>query len=287
MNEPSAGLNPADVDLLLTVAGIQPKDRTEVAALLLGEPSAEARRALAELQSRLGVVGAPVLPEGVASDHQWLWALMAFIPEQLQWYASQGIPEQVAHESLADIGRQLAVSRVVKGEFSLETWKWLGHQATGTLLQLGRLQFQICPGPEDLPGIRPGEAVLETHIPESGPLSVEAVADSFRQAGTFFAEHFPALPVRFATCTSWLLDPYLADRLGERSNITRFARLFTLWGGLEDTPGDAVYFTFRTRDAADLALAPRETSLQRTVLERIEAGGQWQVGRGYLELDRF
>jgi hypothetical protein len=33
-----------------------------------------------------------------------------------------------------------------------------------------------------------------------------------------------------------------------------------------------------------LKALPRKTSLQRTVLERIDDGGTWQLGHGYLPL---
>jgi hypothetical protein len=41
---------------------------------------------------------------------------------------------------------------------------------------------------------------------------------------------------------------------------------------------------FRTRDLSRLDELPRETSLQRAVLERLDRGESWQTARGYLRL---
>ncbi len=82
-----------------------------------------------------------------------------------------------------------------------------------------------------------------------------------------------------------MLDPYVAGHLDSDSNIVRFANRFTPYGHPLDAPTDAVYFTFRTRSVdPELASLPRRTSLQRMVLERIDDGGCWQLGFGYLEL---
>ncbi|HEY0474959.1 MAG TPA: hypothetical protein VGD34_24990, partial [Kribbella sp.] len=42
--------------------------------------------------------------------------------------------------------------------------------------------------------------------------------------------------------------------------------------------------TFRSHDLENLDKFPRDTTLQRLVLERIEAGGTWQNAFGYLRL---
>ena len=274
-----------DLQTLLTLAEIRPDDRDEVSALLAQEPSAQVFAALQTLRSRLGSIGAQP-PAGDQDELVWLSALLRFLPEQLAWYQQQGIPVETARATVADIGRHIAISRVTNGKFGLQTWRWLTEHATGTLYQLGRLQFQIHPGPVGLPGLQAGEHILGVHIPEisGSPLSPAAVRASLVKAQEFFSRYFPAQPVRIANCVSWLLDPYLAANLPSESNIAQFASLFTLYGELLDTPSDAVYFTFRSRDFTNVQALPRETGLQRIVAGRIESGGAWQVGQGYLVL---
>ena len=103
-------------------------------------------------------------------------------------------------------------------------------------------------------------------------------------AAPFFAEHFPDQHVETAICASWLLDPYLAEHLAPTSNIVSFQRQFTPYGDLRDDELDALYFTFGTRSLDGLDKLPRRSSLQRVVLDRLDAGGRWHVAHGYRPL---
>ncbi|MBQ1443768.1 MAG: DUF5596 domain-containing protein [Renibacterium sp.] len=272
-----------DTAELLDWADIQASDRAEAGSLLAAEPGPQVQAALRILRRRWMEIGAPPPAPGI-DELAWLHALLRFIPEQLEGYRGRGVPEAVARATLADIGRHVAISRTTNGHFGLETWKWLTEQASGTLFQLGRLHFHLIPGPAGIPGLRAGEKVLGMHIPEAGPLLPGLVQESLAGAVQFFGECFPEHPVRFGHCHSWLLDPYLAQQLPSDSNIVAFANRFTRFGELFDAPGDAVYFTFRTRDMTKLAGLPRESRLQQVVLERIDAGGSWQAAQGYLNL---
>jgi hypothetical protein len=122
------------------------------------------------------------------------------------------------------------------------------------------------------------------HIPESGgPFSPAACSESFEQARSFFAHHFPEETYRFAICSSWLLDPHLADYLPSTSNIIRFQRLFHLIpGGTNDDQG-VIRFVFR-RAAPPLDELPLRTTLERAVVSHLQAGGHWQFRSGWFVL---
>jgi hypothetical protein len=184
------------------------------------------------------------------------------------------------------MGLQLRINRRVHGHFGLDTWSWLTLHMAGNLFRLGRLQFHLIRSKhQDGPGGSlpyGSDWILGVHIPEDGGLSPELVDASFTEARWFFPHYFPDKPATVATCESWMLDPYLVERLPD-SNIASFARRFTL-DRCTDAPTDAVYFTFRKRGLENLDKLPRETSLQRIVLERIDDGGTWQLGHGHLAL---
>ena len=95
--------------------------------------------------------------------------------------------------------------------------------------------------------------VIDTHIPEAGPLTPAAVDESFARAEALFARHFADHPATELHCRSWLLDPYLAEVLPADSNLVRFQRRWELYGEPEPGDHDAVFFVFRRRDvrAAD------------------------------------
>ncbi len=278
------------VDEVLDLYGVTDPDRSECARLLTdpgsvpgGPQAVEAGVSL--LREALGAPFGDGPPPGVEPDPLTaLAALLAFGPEIARWHARQGIPDAVSRATLADLGRQLALHRRMHGRFGLEPWGWLVGHVVGALFHLGRLQYLIQhPPPAYLGTLGAEEWTLDLHIPATGPLLPSAVDESLAEARIFFARHFPDRPVRVGTCNSWLLDPYLLEHLPQ-SNIAHFARRFTLVHEPFDMPEDAIHYTFRTRDLEHLDALPRETSLQRTVLERIDAGGTWQAARGYLVL---
>lgn len=280
------GISAAEV---LELYGVVPVDRDACTRLLADPASAPGGvpavdGLLDRLRRDLGAF-APVAPGRTQDPLTALAAYLAFAPEIVAWHQARGVGDDVTRATLADVGRQLALHRQTYGELGLETWWWLAVHMAGALFQLGRLQHQLHRQPTSVPGVvEEGEWVLGLHIPPTGPLGPAEVDRSLATAGTFFARHFPDQPVRVATCTSWLLDPYLVERLAPQSNTAQFARRFTVFGDAVDSADDAMYFTFRTRDLGALDQLPRQTSLQRTVLERIEAGGTWQVAIGYLRL---
>ena len=85
-----------------------------------------------------------------------------------------------------------------------------------------------------------------------------------------------------------MLDPYLAEVLPADSNLVRFQRRWELYGEPEPGDHDAVFFVFRRRDvrAADRRLLPRDTRLQRAVLDRVGSERPWQLRHGRIPLGR-
>lgn len=209
---------------------------------------------------------------------------LALLPEVRRYHRERGISDEVSWATLADLGRQLDIHRRTNGEYGLETHWWMTIHWVGAIYALGRLQFLLHQPTSPVPGVEPGEWVLGVHIPESGPLTPEAVDDSFRQAREFFPRHFPEYPVKTATLGSWLIDPYLLDNLPPESNMVRFGRRFTPYGKRRDSQDSAIFFTFRSHDLEKLDQFPRDTRLQRLVIDRIKSGGTWQNAEGYLKL---
>ena len=132
--------------------------------------------------------------------------------------------------------------------------------------ELGRLQFE-----DD------GAGVLSVHIPETGPLTPAFCDASFARARQIFPAHHTA------ACTSWLLDPQLADVLPADSNIVGFQRRFEPAGDGEDGNADVLRFVFHTFDPDLDKLAPR-TTLERALVEHMRAGGRWRSPRGLTSL---
>lgn len=134
----------------------------------------------------------------------------------------------------------------------------------------------------------PRDAILEIHIPDSVPFTLDVLRESFLQARAFFAQHLPDHHYAAFTCESWLFNTQLQDMLGAQSNLAQFQRqgyLVPMPAALEYI----LYFIFWRRQI-DPATAPRDTRLRRAVLDALDAGETLRSGGFFLlreDVDRF
>ncbi|WGW13609.1 acyltransferase domain-containing protein [Saxibacter everestensis] len=283
-------LTPERLDAVMSLFDLTTEDELDYRRLLTEyanreRPAGEyddVRKATDVLRSRLGTFPAASSELDVPQT-AWLVAFALVTPDMVAWRESLGIPDDVTRAGLSDMGLQLTVNRRVHGRFGLDTCRWMTLHFAGHLFRFGRLQYLLHSQPGGIPGKAPAGAwVLGLHIPEAGPLTADGIDESLEQANEFFARYFPERDIAAITCESWLLDPYLSEQLPGSSNIARFAARFNPYGESRDQNSDAIYFVFRTRELDNLAALPRDTSLQRVILDRIAAGGNWQVASGYL-----
>lgn len=119
--------------------------------------------------------------------------------------------------------------------------------------------------------LRPGDDLLDVHIPAPGPLTKELCAESYARARALFAAHYPEIAPRAFQCHSWMMAPELAEILPDSSNVLAFQRPYLKYPVY--TKGeDVLNFVFKLRfqTYADL---PEDTSLQRALKKRYLAGG--------------
>lgn len=224
-------------------------------------------------------------------DRWWyLVTAMVCVPDTLAYHRARGIPEQISRATLADAGRHVRQHRRMYGRSGFAQEGWISIHLRGLLYDLGRLQFNLTtlrlPTEQIVAaGMRAeqNQVLLDTHIPESGPLDPAGVAASLGRARAFFTEHFPEYaPYDYAICNSWLLDPQL-QAMVPGSNIDTFCRV---WRPLD--PGieadvSAVNFIFR-RPGVPLTDLPRDSRLQRAVLDHLATGGHVMQTIGYVPI---
>jgi len=215
----------------------------------------------------------------------FVYVYLAALGDVRRFHASRRIPDDISWATLADLGRNLVRDRLLLGDGGLRTSGWLTLHFRGSIYQLGRLQFNRMQvrAAHVAEAFREGDGALGIHIPESGPLTVEACDDSFAQAQPFFSRHFPETPTRVGICTSWLLDPQLADYLRPESNVMRFQRRFRLVGEGFDGDADVLRFVFH-RIAPSIDDLPQRTTLERAIVAHLRAGKHWRSRTGWLEL---
>ena len=226
-----------------------------------------------------------------ALDRWWyLVAAMAFVPDTLAFHRDHGIPEDVSRRTLADAGLHVRLHRRMYGRSGFGQEGWISIHLRGLLYDLGRLQFNLTTLRLPTEQIRAaglpldsGTVVLDTHIPESGPLRPDDVAASLARARAFFTEHFPQYaPYDYAICNSWLLDPQL-QQLVPGTNIDAFCRVWTPLDPGVEADISALNFIFR-RPGMPLADLPRDSTLHRAVIDHMSAGGHLIQAMGYVAM---
>lgn len=292
MLDVSVRLRAADLRDRIDLLGFRPDDAADLMDRIAGVLASPADLARVEVLAERVLTGVgefcnPPLapfdcPEARTTDHGTgvlpMLALLVTADEVRAFHAGRGIADEDSWRALADLGQQVWVHRLTYGEFGLHTQAWLCCAWSGALFWLGRLQYNL--HLDDMAGRSPDEWVLSTHIPQTGPLSPESVDASFAAAAEFFGTHFADFGVRDLFCNSWLLDPRLPDVLPAESNMVRFQQRWSLYGPAQPGDKDALFFTFRRRGDVDLDTLPRDTTLQRAVIDRIRDGDHWGVWRG-------
>lgn len=118
--------------------------------------------------------------------------------------------------------------------------------------------------------LRPGDMVLDTHIPGHQPLTVELCAASYARARALFAKHYPEFDFKGFHCRSWTMSPELAEILKPNANLLLFQQPYLRYP--VPTKGEDVLnfvFFLRFTSFADL---PEDTSLQRALKAKYLAG---------------
>ncbi|HEY8457335.1 MAG TPA: acyltransferase domain-containing protein [Actinopolymorphaceae bacterium] len=235
----------------------------------------------------------PHLPARLGAKGRFFYVhvFLAAIPTVLRYHEERHIPSDISWATLADLGRQIAIYRRIHAVGGLDVQFWFSLHFRGLIYDLGRLQFNrgtISFTDEEIAAtnapFRPGDTALGVHIPESGPMTPQACDESFRRAREFYDRYFPEERYRYAVCSSWLLDPQLAEYLPADSNIVRFQRRFTLVPGGRDGDSDVFQFVFRKINPRIEDL-PQRTTLERAIVDHLRSGRHWQVRSGWLVLD--
>ncbi len=131
--------------------------------------------------------------------------------------------------------------------------------------------------------LKKGDFILDMHIPAGGNMTPDQCVSSMRQAREFFQTFYPEKSAVAIVCGSWMLSSLLEKIMPPTSNLVRYLRelyLFPIqWGG-----ANSLGFIFY-QEKFDAATALRETSMQRAVLEYMEAGHVWHNSGMFILLD--
>ncbi len=123
--------------------------------------------------------------------------------------------------------------------------------------------------------LSPGESVLDLHIPAGGGMHPSLCKESFCAAFEFFNSYFPKLKPKAIACRSWIFNTQLEHSM-PKSNIAKLMKEVYL---LPAPPNDraGLFFVF-CREYEKLSDYPRNTRLQKVLLDILESGAKLRTG---------
>jgi len=211
-----------------------------------------------------------------------------------------GCPSDVIDSTMTVVPRHVQIHERKRGSVGFEPGWWLLPILRGEMVQVGSLQFHrvnlgvgnLSPEPwysieESLErgvGFRRGDPSVGIHIPYGAALAPHDLDATFARAREVLSAMWRVNQRRLATCQSWLLDAQLTDFLDPASNIVQFQRRFNLLDDWYDNDEETIGFIFQ-KSGVGWADLPRDTSLQRGVLDLLERGGHWRARPGWIDFD--
>lgn len=182
-----------------------------------------------------------------------------------------GVPETVMVETMKCFTRFLGETLEMTGEerFDREWWTW--RQTGGRLMRMGQLEYELVPE----------NKVISVHIPSDAVFTPENVDASLALAHELLAKVYPHWSGADYVCHSWLLSPELGKLLKEGSNILSFQNRFRITQ-VEPDAKDFYGWLFRVKEDTPVEELPENTTLQRSVKQRLLAGGNIGCARGVM-----
>lgn len=204
-------------------------------------------------------------------------------PDAVERYKKLGWPISFLNESLVDIGIWTKNRFRNFGDWGLERNAAMFIRASlrGNVARAGRLQFNtnfVYSGAplRNSDGdilLMNGDAAINLHIPEDGPLDIDLCLNSMKKIKEFYHNYLPEVNWRGFVCHSWFLDPKLQEFLPKESNIVKFQKLGFLIPLSEKS--DVVYRVFGARAKQEGVTAVEwKTSLQKLLGPYLRDGGE-------------
>lgn len=223
--------------------------------------------------------GVKELRETLGEDSQGLKMLTCMLDCGLKTYLlyqKWGISDEIFIDSLKCFSRFVREHHESFGIYGFDREWWTVRQLSGKLFRIGELEYEFKENRKN----GKEQRYISLHIPSDANLELEAVHRSYRLAGIFVRQYFPAYIHAKIRCSSWLLAPALRDVLPSNSKIIRFQKEFVIQH-VEEESDSFMQWVYKRTDIPQEAL-PEETTLQRNLKQYILAGRKVGEGAGYL-----
>lgn len=166
-----------------------------------------------------------------------------------------------------------------EAEFSETDEAWVAHEAIGgyvcrELSTFKKSEWECI--------VTTGDEVLSLHIPRNVDFSAKAIDESIDVGIKMAKERFPERKPKIVFCNSWLLDPHLAELLGDESKIVAFGNRFMRYPFGAGNGRAGFGFVFLGYDENKLEELPEDTSLRRKLKAFWMNGGNTAFVPGFM-----
>ena len=117
-----------------------------------------------------------------------------------------------------------------------------------------------------------GDRVCNLHIPRGVNLDPENVINCMREGLALTRERYPEYDTRGIVCSSWLLEPKLAEILGEGAKVSSFLGRFLKFP-IKSYGTSCLGYVFPGYQTGPVEDFPEKTSLQRGIKRLMQNGG--------------
>lgn len=222
--------------------------------------------------------GVKELREILGEDSQGLKMLTCMLDCGLKTYLlyqKWRISDEIFIDSLKCFSRFVREHHESFGIYGFDREWWTVRQLSGKLFRIGELEYEFKENQKK----GKEQRYISLHIPSDANLELEAVHRSYRLAGIFVRQYFPAYIHAKIRCSSWLLAPALREVLPSNSKIIRFQKEFVIQHVEESE--SFMQWVYKRADIPWESL-PEETTLQRNLKQYILTGRKVGEGVGYL-----
>ncbi|MBQ7721177.1 MAG: DUF5596 domain-containing protein [Clostridia bacterium] len=254
-----------------------------IALRLLAERSGDIARLIDDPKAR-SAENVHAAAEGIEKDPDLGMLAVGLIlcMDAHRLYSGRGIDDGIYYASVRELTVWAKTCERETGHIGFYEWGWLTNFLTASIVRLGRLEFHRVPfrdgEPYEKRGVtaKPGDTVINIHVPEDGPLDPDAVREAFICTYRYFGCSGTAVFV----CESWLLWPGNYEFLPESSRIRAFMDLFDIIDREDRKNSGDLWRVFGRRKSYDPASLPRDTALRRAMADYLAAHDS-VTGYGY------
>ena len=225
----------------------------------------------------------------IADVHEYTGALillLCYTKKLREYYAQNGISDEIFQNTVLDLRYKLDECILVKGVCGTFVLKWFWGFYKLERFALGRLQFEIVKfgGEYEKNGLKlsADSSVINVHIPRTGTrLDRGSVLESYRLAADFYRSIIGDKIV--FVCSSWLLFPRHREMLKHDSNLLAFMGDFDIYVSSEYSNYAEIWRLFDVEFDGDVSHLPKDSSLRRAYIDLISRGEKTGWGKGVFE----